>query len=99
MITFAKSLPPTRRSVLKVSLKLFDPLGLLSPFVISTKVLFQRLCVNKVEALEGEWLKWWSQFCAGLKVLSSVKIPRCYYLPDEAIRSFETDTWISDASE
>ena len=30
MITFAKLLPPTRRSVvLRVSVKLFDPLGLL----------------------------------------------------------------------
>ena len=68
MISFAKSLPPTKCSVLKVSVKLFDPLALLSPFVISTKVLFQRLCIDKIEwdqVLEGEWLKWWNQFCGG----------------------------------
>jgi len=88
MITFAKSLPPTKRSVLRMLVKLFDPLGLLSPFVISTKVSFQRLCVDKFEwdqALEGEWLRWWNQFCEGLEVLSSVKISGCYYLPDEPV--------------
>ena len=50
------------------------------------------------QALEGEWLKWWSQFCAGLEVLSSVKIPRCYYLPDEAIVLRQIHGF-SDASE
>ena len=101
MITFAKSLLPTKRSVLKVSVKLFDPLGLLSPFVISTKVLFQRLCVHKIEwdqALEGEWLKWWNQFCGGLEALSSVKIPRCYYLAGETMVLNQIHGF-SDASE
>ena len=40
VITLAKSLLPTRRSILKVSAKLFDPLGLISPFIIGTKILF-----------------------------------------------------------
>jgi len=60
MIDFARSLPPTKRSVLRVSVKLFDPLGLFSPFVISTKVLFQKLCIERIkwdQSLEGEWLE------------------------------------------
>ena len=49
MIDFVRSLPPTKRSVLRVSVKLFDPLGLLSPFVIRTMVLFQRLCIERIK--------------------------------------------------
>ena len=35
-ITLVESLPPTRRSVLRISAKLFDPFGILNPFVIGT---------------------------------------------------------------
>ena len=42
-----KLLPPTKRSVLRISAKMFDPLGLLSPFIIGAKILFQVLCKSK----------------------------------------------------
>jgi len=57
-----KSLPPTKRSVLRISAKVVDPLGLLSPFVIRTKILFQTLCKSKLDwdtTLEGELLHHW----------------------------------------
>ena len=40
----AKVLPTTKRSLLKILAKIFDPLGLLSPFTIQWKALFQVLC-------------------------------------------------------
>ena len=40
----AKLLPTTKPSLLKISAKIFDSLGLLSPFTIRWKVLFQALC-------------------------------------------------------
>ena len=40
VIALTKSLPPTRRSILRISAKLFDPLGLLGPFILGTKILF-----------------------------------------------------------
>ena len=49
VVMFAKSLPPTKWSVLKTSSKLFDPPGLLSPFIIASKILFQILCKDKVD--------------------------------------------------
>ena len=45
----AKLLPTTKRSLLKISAKIFDPLGLLSPFTIQWKVLFQVLCNERTE--------------------------------------------------
>ena len=49
VLMFFRSLPPTKRSVLKTSSKLFDPLGLLSPFVITAKMLFQNMCKDKMD--------------------------------------------------
>ena len=51
-----QSLTPTKRSILRLSAKIFDPLGFLSPFVTSIKMLFQTLCKSKVswnDELEG----------------------------------------------
>ena len=46
LIAYVNELPATRRSVLKVSSKIFDPLGLISPFVMRLKMLFQMLCIE-----------------------------------------------------
>ena len=37
----------TKRSVLHITASIFDPLGLLAPFVIKLKMLFRRLCQNQ----------------------------------------------------
>ena len=47
---YAKQLPCTKRSLLRVSSKIFDPLGFLSPFVIKLKLMFQALCIEG-----GDW--------------------------------------------
>ena len=46
--SYANSLPMTKRSVLKVSAKIFDPLGLLSPFIVKLKLLFRELCSDSI---------------------------------------------------
>ena len=66
-----------------MSAKLSNPLGLCSPFIIGTKILFQILCKNKVgwdEELEGNLSKRWKQLITELEALSTIKAPRCYYL-------------------
>ena len=40
---------PTKRSILSTLAALFDPLGVVSPVVISPKVIFQELCIEKLE--------------------------------------------------
>ena len=65
LIEYAESLPVTKCSVLKLSAKIFDPIGLLTPFTISMKILFQSPCVEKVnwdERLEGEASSKWKYF-------------------------------------
>ena len=39
----------TKRSLRQLDAKVFDPLGLLSPFTITMKFQFRSLCVEKVD--------------------------------------------------
>ena len=43
---YLQNLPPTKRSVLRFAPKIFDPLGVLSPFTIRQKLIFQTLCLK-----------------------------------------------------
>jgi len=57
---------------LKVSAKIFDPLGFLSPIIIGAKLLFQQVCISKVEwdqSLEGETLSKWNQLLREFELL------------------------------
>ena len=47
LCNYANSLPPTKRSVLKLTAKIFDPMGFLSPLAVEMKILFQVLCISK----------------------------------------------------
>ncbi|XP_068741720.1 uncharacterized protein [Montipora capricornis] len=51
LFNYGTTLPVTRRSVLKLSAKIskFDPIGFLTPYTIETKILFQELCLDKVD--------------------------------------------------
>ena len=85
-------MPVTKRSLLKVSAKVFDPLGFLSPFVIQLKCLFQDLCAEKIDwdqELQGHWLLKWNSFLSELESLNQVKIPRCYFLPNSKRNSIQ----------
>lgn len=104
LIEYAESLPATKRSVLKLSAKIFDPIGLLTPFTISMKVLFQCLCVEKVnwdESLEGEALAKWKTFINDLNALKNIRVPRCYanYSPTQSTVCSYQIHGFSDASE
>ena len=47
LVNEAFLLPITKRSILKISAKIFDPLGLTSPITIQFKMLFQIICTSK----------------------------------------------------
>ena len=101
VIDYAKTLPATRRSLLKITAKIFDPLGFLSPFVVQLKCLFQVLCMEKTgwdDALQGDALNLWTSTIKELESLNTVRIPRCYF--DQALHPIETQLHaFSDASD
>ena len=44
----AVSLEPTKRNVVSLATRIYDPLGILSPFVVCFKMLCQQVCLHKV---------------------------------------------------
>ena len=72
----------TKRVILRLTAKIFDPLGLVSPFVIQLKILFQSLRKDKLEwdsELSGELLLRWKTIMSEISNLNNVCVARCYF--------------------
>ena len=68
-----KSRPLTRRGFLAVSASLYDPLGIVCPFVLPAKLILQELCRLRIgwdddppDGMKRKWLQW-IDFLACLK--------------------------------
>ena len=82
LIALARSLPLSKRSFLKVTAKLFDPLGVLSPFTIDIKCLFQSMCVEGMDwddDLQQPYREKWNYFTDESIILGNTHVPRCYF--------------------
>ena len=82
VIEYANSLPSSKRSILKVTAKLFDLLGLLSPFIIRLKIMFRTLCIDKLdwdENLPNNLLEEWKSILVELGALTNLSVDRCYF--------------------
>lgn len=78
------SKPPTKRGVLSVISSLFDPLGFLSPFVFSAKILLQELWRDKLpwdQEIPESYLSQWQRWLEDLPHVITIDIPRCYKTP------------------
>ena len=74
----AKSLEPTKRKLVSVISKIYDPMGLISPVVIKFKILFQGLCNHKIgwdDPLPESLLIKWKQLLLGLQA-QPLRLPR-----------------------
>ena len=82
LVSFLEMLPSTQRSVLRLTAKIFDPLGLLAPFTIVMKMLFQTLCLDGTkwdDPLAGELLDAWNQIINDLRAMKPIRVSRCYF--------------------
>ena len=78
----ADSTEITKRSILRLTAKLFDPLGFVSPLVIQLKILFQDLCIGEADwdaPLSGEMSLKWKKLTGSVGLLNRVAVPRCYF--------------------
>ncbi|XP_053686195.1 uncharacterized protein LOC128735731 [Sabethes cyaneus] len=74
---------PTKREVLRVVMSLFDPLGLISFFLIHGRTLMQDIWAASVdwdESINDTLCEQWRRWTALLGELDSVRVPRCYFL-------------------
>ena len=101
IIGYIQSLSPSKQSVLKLPAKIFDPLGMLSPFTIGMKMLFQKICIEKTDweqTLDGELLIRWNYLIKELTALVKIKVPWCCYVGTATPISHQLHGF-SDASE
>ena len=89
----------TRRIILSMYSRIFDPVGFLSPFILGPKLLIQELSRIKVdwdnpvpESVDTTWHKWF----ANIGKVSDLKFDRCI-IPREGYDSLEFHTFV-DAS-
>lgn len=70
---------PTKRNIIGFAASFYDPLGILSPFTVQFKILFEELCVVKVswdEPLSGELLMKWRKLVDGMKQIQPMLLLR-----------------------
>ncbi|XP_065094804.1 uncharacterized protein LOC135715461 [Ochlerotatus camptorhynchus] len=76
------SVVPTKRQVLSLVMSVFDPLGMIAPFVVHGKTIVQeawRSGIGWDEPLPADIVPRWEKYVKLLGTLDMVKIPRCYF--------------------
>ncbi|XP_064480512.1 uncharacterized protein LOC135394016 [Ornithodoros turicata] len=71
----------TKRFVLQTAARLYDPMGLISPFLVTAKLCFQRTWRLKLgwdEILPDDIRHQWADWCDDLRHLSRIQVPRFY---------------------
>lgn len=72
---------PTKRQVLRLVMKIFDPLGLISHFTIRGKIVLQEIWKDGTQwdaPIDGRLLNSWLDWIKELKGIVRLKIPRQY---------------------
>ena len=80
VVQAAEQLLPTKRHVVSIIGRVYDPFGILSPVVISFKKYFQELCTAKLqwdEPLPEHLQKKWETLINGLRHVVVIALPRC----------------------
>ena len=73
--------PFTKRSLLRATARLYDPLGVIAPIILPMKLLFQQLCVQNCDwdtELDVQYQHKIASWITELHTVQHVKIPRCY---------------------
>ncbi|GFS64815.1 integrase catalytic domain-containing protein [Trichonephila clavipes] len=79
---------PTKRSVLSIIARLFDPLGLLGPVITKAKIFMQQLWTLQIdwsERLPEKEASEWKEFVRSLVALNGINIERCIVIPNAEV--------------
>ena len=72
---------PTKREVLRITMSIFDPLGLLAPFVVGSKILLQDIWRSGCgwDTVIGDHeFEWWRRWIRELPKVADLAVSRCY---------------------
>ncbi|XP_055590561.1 uncharacterized protein LOC129742655 [Uranotaenia lowii] len=81
-ILIAQNIKPTKRQVLRCVMSLYDPLGVLAPYIIHGRILIQDLWRAKTtwdEQIPDEAFERWTQWFCVIEHIAKIRIPRCYF--------------------
>ncbi|XP_028397211.1 uncharacterized protein LOC114521021 [Dendronephthya gigantea] len=73
---------PTKRNIVRLSAKFYDPLGFMSPITIQFKILFQELCEGKVtwdDEIPQDIKVKWNKLVTELQRMNRIVLSRCYF--------------------
>ena len=80
-VELATEAPETKRSILRMSARFFDPLGMLTPFSVRTKLMLKQLWLEGLawdQRASDSVCRSWRQWLAELHQLDSFSVPRHY---------------------
>ena len=72
--------PANKRGILSVIASIYDPLGIISIFLLPAKLLLQQLTIRKLawdQVIEASEFESWTQLCAELHLLNELSLHRC----------------------
>ncbi|XP_076225075.1 uncharacterized protein LOC116434182 [Nomia melanderi] len=102
MIQLDNNRRTTKRTILSEIARLFDPLGLLGPFIVIAKLILQRLWQIQAgwdESVSQELSTQWLEYREDIQQIQTLKIPRCTIATNLDIDTRLELHGFSDASE
>lgn len=79
--TLTRNTEATKRNIVSVMGRFYNPLGCLAPAIVCSKILFQRLCEVKVDCdqlLDGELLNHWQSLVSDLLNAIILSVPNVF---------------------
>jgi len=96
-----EQLIPTKRETLQVLMSIYDPLGFISCYTISLKILLQEIWRSAIgwdEPISEGLYRKWCQWKATIPIITDVRIPRCYSTTLKSANEVQLHTFV-DAGE
>ena len=84
----ADALQPTKRNVMSMIGRIYDPLGFLAPVTIKFKILFQQLCQTRLDwdcDITEDLLREWESLLDDFRKAIPISIPRSYHHRSESL--------------
>ncbi|XP_074657118.1 uncharacterized protein LOC141910287 [Tubulanus polymorphus] len=81
IINCIQDLTPTKRNIVGVAARFFDPLGVIAPAVLKFKLLFQDTCRSEIgwdEIVDADLERQWKQIVEDMKNFETIHLTRCY---------------------
>ena len=83
---------PTKRQIVSVTGRFYDPLGIIQPVIVTFKIFMQELCrvgITWDEPLQGDLLERWQLLVESLRGCQPITVPRYYASSFDCIDSFQ----------